>query len=110
MPTLEHTSKVLAGKAYPTPKDRAPRHLVFHPRAPFFFFTNEREASVSSYAFDVNTGEPKEVQTIATVPEGYAGPRVAPSNIQMHPNGRFLYAANRGDDSVAIFSINDVPM
>jgi 6-phosphogluconolactonase (cycloisomerase 2 family) len=80
---------------------------VAHPRAPYFFFTNEREASVSSYAFDSNTGEPRLVQTIPTIPDGYAGPRVAPSNIQMHPNGRFIYASNRGDDSIAIFSIDE---
>jgi 6-phosphogluconolactonase len=101
------SSRTLEGKAYPTPAGKAPRHLAVHPRAPYFFFTNEREASVSSYFFDSNTGEPRLVQTIATIPEGYAGPRVAPSNIQMHPNGKFIYAANRGDDSIAIFSIDE---
>ena len=101
------SARTLEGKAYPTPPGKAPRHLVFHPRAPYFFFTNEREASVSSFSFDSNTGEPSPVQTIATIPEGYSGPRVAPSNIQMHPNGRFIYAANRGDDSIAIFSIDE---
>ena len=25
----------------------------------------------------------------------------------MHPNGKFIYAANRGDDSIAIFAIDD---
>jgi 6-phosphogluconolactonase len=101
------SSRTLKGKAYPTPQGKAPRHLVFHPRAPYFFFTNEREASVSSFSFDSNTGEPRAVQTIPTIPDGYSGPRVAPSNIQMHPNGRFIYAANRGYDSIAIFSIDE---
>lgn len=101
------TAKVLEGKSYPTPGDRAPRHLVYHPTAPFFFFTNEREASVSSYAFDANTGVPKEVQTIATIPADYTGPRVAPSNIRLHPGGRWLYASNRAVDTVAIFSVDD---
>lgn len=100
-------SRTLEGKSYPTPAGKAPRHLVIHPRAPYFFFTNEREASVSSYFFDSNTGEPRAVQTIATIPDGYAGPNVSPSNIQIHPTGRYLYAANRGDDSIAIFSIDE---
>jgi 6-phosphogluconolactonase len=100
-------SRTLEGKSYPTPPGKAPRHFVFHPRAPYFFMTNEREASVSSFYFDSNTGELRPVQTIPTIPEGYSGPRVAPSNIQIHPGGRFLYAANRGDDSVAIFSIDE---
>ncbi len=101
------SSRKLEGKVYPTAPGKAPRHFAVHPRAPYFFYTNERESSVSSYFFDSNTGEPRFVQTIPTVPEGYSGPRVAPSNIQMHPNGRFIYAANRGDDSVVIFSIDE---
>ncbi len=100
-------SRTLEGKAYATPAGKAPRHFAVHPRAPYFFFTNEREASVSSYFFDSNTGEPRLVQTIATIPEGYSGPRVAPSNIQMHPNGRFIFSQNRGDDSIAMFSIDE---
>ncbi|MGB7217444.1 MAG: beta-propeller fold lactonase family protein, partial [Vicinamibacterales bacterium] len=100
-------SRRLEGKSYPTPPGKAPRHLVIHPRAPYFFFTNEREASVSSYFFDSNTGEPRAVQTIATIPDGYAGPNVSPSNIQIHPNGRFLYSQNRGDDSIAMFGIDE---
>jgi 6-phosphogluconolactonase len=100
-------SRTLESKVYPTPAGKAPRHLVFHPRAPYFFITNEREASVSSFFFDSNTGEPRPVKTIATIPEGYSGPRVAPSNIRMHPNGLFIYAQNRGDDSIAIFGIDE---
>lgn len=101
------SSRTLEGKAFPTPPGRAPRHLVFHPRAPYFFITNEREASVSSFQFDSNNGEVRAVQTSPTIPDGYAGPRVSPSNIAMHPNGKFIYAANRGDDSLAIFAIDE---
>jgi len=101
------TSKTLEGKAYPTPAGKAPRHFALHPRAPYFFFTNEREASINSYFFDSNTGEPRAVQTIPTVPDGYSGPRVAPANIQIHPSGRFIYSQNRGDDSLAMFSIDE---
>jgi 6-phosphogluconolactonase len=101
------SARTLEGKAYPTATGKAPRHFAVHSRAPYIFFTNEREASVSSYFFDSNTGEPRHVQTIPTIPDGYAGPRVAPSNMQMHPNQRFIYAANRGDDSIAIFSIDE---
>jgi 6-phosphogluconolactonase len=101
------SSRMLEGKAFPTPPGKAPRHAVFHPRAPYFFMTNEREASVSSFYFDSNTGDLRPVQTIATMPAGYSGPRVAPSNIRMHPNAKFIYSANRGDDSIAIFAIDE---
>ena len=100
-------SRKLEGKSFPTPSGKAPRHLVVHPRAPYFFMTNEREASVSSFHFDSDHGKVQPVQTIATVADGYSGPRVAPSNIRIHPNGKFVYSANRGDDSIAIFAIDE---
>jgi 6-phosphogluconolactonase len=100
-------SRKLEGKSFPTPAGKAPRHFVFHPRAPYFFITNEREASLSSFHFDSNNGELRPVQTIPTIPTGYSGPRVSPSNIRMHPNGKFIYSANRGDDSIAVFSIDE---
>jgi 6-phosphogluconolactonase (cycloisomerase 2 family) len=100
-------ARTLEGKSFPTPPGKAPRHIVVHPGAAYFFITNEREASVSSFQFDSNTGEVRAVQTSATIPQGYAGPRVSPSNIAMHPNGKFIYAANRGDDSLAIFAIDE---
>jgi 6-phosphogluconolactonase len=100
-------SRKLEGKSYPTAPGKAPRHIAVHPRAPYIFFTNEREASVSSYSFDSNTGEPRHVQTIATIPAGYSGPNVSPSSINLHPNGKFLYSQNRGDDSLAMFSVDE---
>lgn len=100
-------SRELKGKKAPTPAGKAPRHFAVHPRAPFFVITNEREATVSSFRFDSATGQATLIETVPTTPAGYAGPRVSPSNIQMHPNGKFVYAANRGDDSVAIFGIDE---
>jgi 6-phosphogluconolactonase len=101
------SSRKLEGKSYPTAPGKAPRHFAVHPRAPYFFYTNEREASVSSYFFDSNTGVPRHLQTIPTIPDGYSGPNVSPANIQMHPGGRFLYSQNRGDDSLAMFGIDE---
>jgi 6-phosphogluconolactonase len=100
-------SRKLEGKSFPTPPGKAPRHFAVHPRAPYFFMTNEREASVSSFSFDSNNGDVRPIQTIATIPEGYSGPRVAPSDIRIHPNAKFVYSANRGDDSVAVFAIDE---
>lgn len=101
------SSRTLDGKSFATPKGKAPRHFAVHPRAPYFFITNEREASVSSFYFDSNIGDVKPVQIIPTIPEGYSGPPVAPSDLRMHPNSTFIYAANRGDDSIAIYRIDE---
>jgi 6-phosphogluconolactonase (cycloisomerase 2 family) len=111
-------ARTLTAKAYPTPPGRAPRHIAVHPRAPYIYITNEREPSVSAFHFDSNTGVPRLIQTIATVPGGDTGappapgggpfPRVSPADIRMHPTGRFLYSSNRAGahDSIAVFAIN----
>ena len=100
-------TRTLVGKAFATPAGRAPRHFALHPRAPFFFITNEREASVSSFHLDSRTGVVSPVQTSPTTLAGYSGPKVSPSDIRIHPNGKFLYAANRGDDSIAILGLDE---
>jgi 6-phosphogluconolactonase len=103
--------KTLRGKAYPAPPGKAPRHIAVHPRAPYFFITNEREPSVSSYHLDPGTGEARLVQTVATVSDADAagGSRISPSDIRIHPTGRFLYSSNRiagGHDSIALFAVD----
>ena len=57
------TARTLEGRAYPAPPGKAPRHIAVHPRAPYFFITNEREPSVSSYQLDPDSGEVELVQT-----------------------------------------------
>jgi 6-phosphogluconolactonase len=104
------TSRTLEGKSFPTAPGSAPRHFAVHPRAPYFFITNEREPSVSSFQLDSKTGDVRLVQTIATVPEGApaGAPRVSPADIRIHPNAKFLYSSNRAamNDSIAIFAID----
>jgi 6-phosphogluconolactonase len=104
-------SKTLQGKAYPAPPGKAPRHIAVHPRAPYFFITNEREPSVSSYHLDPGTGAVRLIQTIATVPEPDAagGARISPADIRIHSTGKFLYSSNRvggGHDSLALFAVD----
>jgi 6-phosphogluconolactonase (cycloisomerase 2 family) len=116
---LSPTVRTLAAKAYPTPPGRAPRHIVAHPRAPYIYITNEREPSVSAFHFDSDTGVPRLIQTIATVEGGdtsappaaggAGSPKASPSDIRMHPNGKFLYSSNRAGehDSIAVFAVDE---
>jgi len=112
------TSRTLKGKWFQVAPGSAPRHFAIHPSAPYFFITNEREPSTSSFHFDSKTGEVQHVQTIATIPEGQSAPppapdgtprRVSPSDIRIHPTGRFVYGSNRvpgGPDTIAVFAVD----
>jgi len=80
-----------------------PRHLAFRPDGRFVYVLNELAASIAAFRYD--NGRLNEVQTISTLPGDFAGAKSG-AEIAVHPNGRFLYASNRGHDSIAIFSID----
>jgi len=47
----------------------------------------------------------KTLQTLSTLPDGYSELSIA-ADIHVHPSGRFVYASNRGHDSIAIFNVS----
>ena len=82
-----------------------PRHYCFHPNLDVAYFSNEQGCSVTSYRLDSSTGTLSAFQTITTLPDGFSG-RNTCSQIQISPSGRFLYAPNRGHNSIAGFSVD----
>jgi 6-phosphogluconolactonase len=82
-----------------------PRHYCFHPTQNILYFSNEQGCSVTGYRLDTSTGTLLAFQTITTLPEGYSE-RNTCSQIQISPSGKFLYAPNRGHNSIAGFSVD----
>lgn len=85
------------------PAGSGPRHLSFHPSGRFVFVVTERQSSLFVLAAD--DGVPTRVLSAhSTVPAGFAANN-RPSELCMHPSGRWLYVGNRGLDSVTVFSV-----
>ena len=82
-----------------------PRHLSFHPYRPWVYVINELNSTVSAYNFNSNTGELFPFQIMSTLSESFTGDSRA-AGIQVNGTGRNLYASNRGENSVAVFLIN----
>jgi len=82
-----------------------PRHLAFGPGGKRAYVLNEINNTVDAYAFDTGRGALERLQAVSTLPVGFAGESSA-AEIAFHPNGRFLYASNRGHDTIASFSVN----
>jgi 6-phosphogluconolactonase len=82
-----------------------PRHAVFYPNGKFVFVVSELNSTATSFAYDVKKGALKEIGTASTLPPGFSG-RNDVAETTVHPNGKFLYVSNRGNDSIAIFSID----
>jgi len=82
-----------------------PRHYCFHPTQDILYFSNEQACSVTGYRLDPSAGTLSAFQTITTLPAGYTGNNTC-SQIQISASGKFLYAPNRGHNSIACFSVD----
>jgi 6-phosphogluconolactonase len=82
-----------------------PRHLAFSSNGRFLYVVDELQSTVVTYSYDAATGALHELQSISTLPKGFGGHNTA-AEIEIHPSGKFLFASNRGDDSVALFAID----
>ncbi|MDO4569737.1 MAG: beta-propeller fold lactonase family protein [Planctomycetia bacterium] len=80
-----------------------PRHMSFHPYLKVAYVVNELSNTVCVFSIESNGGL-KEIQTISTLPKDWSGENTA-AEVAVEPFGRFLYASNRGHDSVARFKI-----
>jgi len=82
-----------------------PRHLDCHPNSRFVYVISELQSKINVFSYDAQRGALQPLQSIATVPKEFSGTNY-PAEIRVHPNGKFLFASNRGHDSVAAFSID----
>lgn len=81
-----------------------PRHLVFGANGRFAYVTNELNASVDVYRYD--DGRLAHVETVSMTAPGFAG-KVGGGALHLSPDGRFLYASNRGDaNDIVIYAVN----
>ena len=82
-----------------------PRHVVFHPTAPFAFVAHELDASVGAYRYDASRGALTAVQVIPSVPADFTGANTA-AEIAIMPSGEFVFVSNRGHDSIGAFKVD----
>jgi 6-phosphogluconolactonase len=89
----------------PTDRPYGARHLDFHPDNRTVYVSNERDSSVSVFDLDSDVGTLRHLQTVRTLPDGFAGANSL-AEITVHPSGRTVYVSNRGHDSIAVFAID----
>src|SRR5579863_7992017 len=82
-----------------------PRHLTFGVGAKFAYAVCEMGSSVVAFSYDHLKGSLTPIQTISTLPSDFNGEDNS-AEIQADRSGRFLYASNRGNDSITLFGID----
>jgi 6-phosphogluconolactonase len=82
-----------------------PRHFALSANGKFGYVIDEMGDTVSVFSFDAAAGTLHSLQTISTIPKEFTKQN-DDAEIAIHPSGKFLYASNRGHDSIAVFAID----
>ncbi len=83
-----------------------PRHLAFHPDNKWFYVVNELNSTITIIHRDKEGGYTKGASCSA-LPNNYVEPNTC-SDIHLSSDGKYLYVANRGHDSIAVFRVSFV--
>jgi 6-phosphogluconolactonase len=82
-----------------------PRHFTFGRGAKFAYALCEMGSSVAVFSYNPVKGSLTPVQTISNLPDGFTGIDNS-AEIEMDRSGQFLYASNRGNDSITVFAVD----
>jgi 6-phosphogluconolactonase len=96
--------KLEIASVYECPLGTGPRHCAFDKNTNRMFMTCEFSSELWSFDFDASTGALKFIDKQSTL-SGFTG-RNEPATVQVHPNGKFVYMNNRGEDTIVWFSIS----
>lgn len=90
------------------PAGGGPRHMKFHTNGKWVYVLNELALSITVFDYDQETGRMTPKQIIETVPSAELAKEQfrSASEIRVHPSGRFVYSANRGHDTISVFTVD----
>jgi len=86
------------------PPGDGPRHFVFHPSGRFFYSLQEEASTLLAYDYSPSNGALAHKQTLSTLPAKFTGTSFT-SELRISQDGKFIYAANRLADTIAVFSV-----
>jgi 6-phosphogluconolactonase len=82
-----------------------PRHLAFHPNGKWVYGIAEIANEVMAFNWDAGKGALTQFQSVKTLADGFKDPSTA-AEIAVRADGKFLYASNRGEDSIVVYAID----
>lgn len=83
------------------------RHIAFHPDRKHVYMAAEFTSKVYVFDYNAQDGTLETRQIVSAERSTYVGNYCKSSEISVHPNGRYLYVSNRGDNTIGIFSIDN---
>jgi 6-phosphogluconolactonase len=99
------TGKLIPASDAPAREGAGPRHVALHPSNAFAYVVNELDSTITAYRFDPEAGNLLPLQVVSALPDTFIGHSRA-AEIAVSPDGRFVYASNRGHHTIAIFAVD----
>jgi 6-phosphogluconolactonase len=97
------------------PPGAGPRHFVFAANNKFGYLISEMSGILTAYAWDSTRGWLTEMQAASTMPADFNDDKNAQvlnsfhsAEVQLHPNGKYIYESNRGPDTISVFALNPI--
>jgi 6-phosphogluconolactonase len=106
--TIEE-DKLKLHKEISTVAGSGPRHIDFHPSGKAMAVVNELNSTVDIYLPDNNACFSERSSSISTLPDGFNSNNQC-ADIHYSSDGKFLYASNRGHNSIVVYSVNEETM
>src|SRR5262249_12636037 len=91
-----HVTKAAAGAG--------PRHMAFNSAGDRLYVIHELDCTVAVYSYAGESSELVLLQTVPTLPETFVGVSTC-ADIHVTKDGRYVYASNRGHDSIAVYHV-----
>jgi len=83
-----------------------PRHMAFNREGTLFYLAEELSSTVSVFSISPEDGSLTPIQRLPTLPEDFEEQNTV-ADIHLTPDGELLFVSNRGDNSLAIFTVLD---
>lgn len=88
------------------PAGSGPRHLVFEESGLFGYLVDELVSTVTMLSVDPETGALTPLDRVRTLPDAGDDGANTCADVHVHPSGRWVYASNRGHDSIAVLRVD----
>ncbi|MCC5895928.1 MAG: lactonase family protein [Alkalibacterium sp.] len=104
--TLTDEKSLQEVAVFKTAPGSGPRHIAFHPNGQIAYLFAELSSDVITLSYDAESGRFTHLQTLSSIPEEHTGFNGGAA-IRVTSDGHFVYASNRGHDSLAVFQVNE---
>ena len=97
---------ILETAQFRTEPGAGPRHCVFHPNGRFCYLTNEMDCTIYALAYHDADGTFEKLQSVPLLMDDSFTGHNSGADIQITPDGRFLYGSNRGHNSLIGYAVD----